>query len=60
MDKLIKDKENEMIFGVCSGFAKYTNTDPIWWRLAFIIGAFIFLVPMGLVYFIFSLIMPEN
>ena len=27
------DKQNGMFLGVCAGFARMSNTDPLWWRL---------------------------
>ncbi len=30
------DKHNGKLFGVCSGIAKATDTDAIWWRLGFV------------------------
>lgn len=59
MDRLKRDIENKMFLGVCSGFGEYTDTDPTIWRLAFVIGTFLFL-PMPLVYFIFALVMPKS
>jgi phage shock protein C len=32
------DKSNAVFMGVCAGFARMTNTDPLWWRIGTVIG----------------------
>lgn len=35
------DRSNKVLMGVCSGFAKLTDTDPLWWRIGAVIGTFV-------------------
>lgn len=41
MRKFYRSKTDSKIFGVCSGLAKYTNTDIALWRIGFLVGIFI-------------------
>ena len=55
--RIYRDKDNEIIGGVCSGIASYFDLDPVIIRLLFVIGLF-----MGggvLVYIILWAIIPE-
>jgi phage shock protein PspC (stress-responsive transcriptional regulator) len=36
MRKFYRSKSDEEIFGVCSGLARYTNTDVALWRIGFL------------------------
>ena len=38
--RLYRDTEDSVIAGVCSGIAAYFHTDPIWFRIGFIIALF--------------------
>ena len=38
MKKYYRSKSDEKIFGVCSGLAKYTNTDVALWRIGLLVG----------------------
>jgi phage shock protein C len=56
--RLRRSTEDRMIAGVCGGLGRYFNTDPVWFRLAFVVvtlagGAGI------LIYLISWLIIPE-
>ena len=42
MRRLYRDPDNRVLGGVCSGLGHYFNTDPIWFRIAFIVALFIF------------------
>jgi phage shock protein PspC (stress-responsive transcriptional regulator) len=39
MSKLIKSKNNKMVFGVCGGLSEYTGIDSSIIRLGFVLGA---------------------
>ncbi|MCK5839352.1 MAG: PspC domain-containing protein, partial [Bacteroidales bacterium] len=56
--RLFRDPDNKMISGVCGGIGAYLNTDPLWFRLAFVL--FTFIGGSGLlVYIILWLVIPE-
>ncbi|MBI9037591.1 MAG: PspC domain-containing protein [Bacteroidales bacterium] len=38
--RLYRDTEDSVIAGICSGIAAYFHTDPIWFRIGFIIALF--------------------
>jgi phage shock protein PspC (stress-responsive transcriptional regulator) len=55
--RLMRRPEGKVIAGVCSGLGAYTNTDPILWRIGFVIFG---LTSIGvLVYIVLWLVMPE-
>lgn len=54
LTRLIKDK---MIAGVCSGLGKYTNVDPVIYRLAFVISTIFWGLPI-IVYLIMWIVIP--
>ena len=56
--RLFRSTDDEVIGGVCSGIAAYFGIDPVWLRLAFVIGIFFggFTV---LLYIILWIVMPE-
>jgi len=57
--KLYRSKEDKLIAGVCGGISEYFMIDPIWVRLAFIVGALI--DGIGIVaYIIIWILVPEN
>ena len=56
MRKLKLNKSNSKLGGVCSGLGDYFNVDPVWFRLAFIIG-FYTPIPSFLIYFIMLIIL---
>lgn len=41
MSKFYRSKTDSKIFGVCSGLARYTNTDVSLWRIGFLVGIFV-------------------
>lgn len=56
--RLFRDTDNRILAGVCSGMGAYFNTDPLWFRLAFI--ALTFVGGTGLlIYIILWLAVPE-
>ncbi len=40
MRKFYRSQTDKKIFGVCSGLARYTNTDVALWRIGFLAGIF--------------------
>jgi len=38
MRKFYRSETDKKIFGVCSGLARYTNTDVALWRIGFLAG----------------------
>lgn len=38
MKKFYRSNTNKMIAGVCGGLGEYTDMDPFWYRLLFILG----------------------
>jgi phage shock protein PspC (stress-responsive transcriptional regulator) len=56
--RLHRSTEDRMIAGVCGGLGRYFNTDPVWFRLGFVV----FAVGGGtgiLIYLLSWLIIPE-
>jgi phage shock protein PspC (stress-responsive transcriptional regulator) len=60
MNKLTKDMENSMIFGVCSGISKYSGVDTTIIRLGFILGAIFTGSVLFWVYLFLALVMPKK
>lgn len=59
MKRLYRDKDNEMIAGVCSGVAEYLDVDPTVIRLVFVL--FALMGGGGLwIYLVLWIIMPEE
>jgi len=56
--KLYRNPKDKMVAGVLSGFAKYTNTDPIIWRLVFALLVLCYGVGI-LAYIILAIVLPE-
>ena len=57
--KLMRNPEDKMLFGVCSGLADYLNIDPVIIRLIFVLLV-IFGNGIGLIaYIILAILMPE-
>ncbi len=57
--KLVRNGNDKLVSGLCSGVANYLNVDPIWVRLVF----FLFIFPGGiglLLYIIGSIIVPKS
>lgn len=62
MKNRIYKGSNKIIFGVCSGFAEYFETDPLVFRLLFL-SAFLLLpsfISVMILYLISALIMPSK
>ena len=56
--KLYRNPKDKMLAGVLSGFAAYTNTDPVLWRLLTVL--FTFFYGTGLIlYIILAIVLPE-
>ena len=56
--KLFRNPKDKMLAGVLSGFAAYTNTDPVIWRLLTVL--FTLFYGIGLVvYIVLAIILPE-
>lgn len=56
--KLFRNPKDKMLAGVLSGFATYTNTDPVIWRLATIV--FTACYGIGLIaYIVLAIVLPE-
>lgn len=56
--RLFRDKDNNVIGGVCSGIGYYFGFDPLWLRLAFAIAFFVFGSGF-LFYLLLMIIIPE-
>ena len=57
---LTKDKQNGMIFGVCSGIAKQLDVNPGLVRIATVLGFLMTGSIVGLVYLIAALVLPNE
>ena len=56
--KLFRNPKDKLLAGVLSGFATYTNTDPVIWRLATVV--FTAFYGVGLItYIILAIVLPE-
>ena len=60
MSKLVKNKYNKMLFGVCSGLADWLNIDATLVRLAFVIGAFLTGSLLFWIYLLLAIILPTE
>jgi len=56
--RFYRDRDNAVLGGVCSGISAYFNVDPIWLRIAFVVGLFVFGGGL-LLYLMLWIIMPE-
>jgi len=56
MKKFYRSKTNRKLGGVCGGLAEYFDTDPLLWRLLFVLVFFIPSVPIFFLYLITTLI----
>lgn len=57
--RLIRSRENRMLFGVCAGIANYLNVDPVIVRLLAVLLTLWNGVGL-LIYFVLVLIMPQE
>jgi phage shock protein C len=48
------------IAGVCEGIGKYTDMDPVIWRLIFMFGTICTVVPFALFYIVCWIVVPEE
>ena len=56
--RLYRNPKDKMLTGVCSGLAAYTNSDPVIWRLLFVL--LVLLYGVGIIsYIILAIILPE-
>ena len=56
--KLYRNPKDKMLTGLCSGFAAYTNSDPVVWRLLFVLLVLIYGV--GIIsYIVLAIAVPE-
>ena len=55
MRKFYRSESDKKIWGVCSGLAKYTNTDVALWRVGFLVGIFT-TVPTILLYCVITIV----
>ena len=60
MTKLTKNKYDRMFFGVCSGLANYSNIDPTFVRLAFVIGSLLTGSLLFWIYLLLAIILPSE
>lgn len=54
--KLRLDKTNNKVWGVCAGLANYFGTDPLWFRVLFVVGTIAGFGSLLLVYIALALI----
>jgi phage shock protein C len=55
MKKFYRSQTDKKIFGVCSGLARYTNTDVALWRIGFLVGIFI-PIPVVIFYLVTTIV----
>lgn len=55
---LVRPRANRMFLGVCAGLAARFETDPVWFRIAFVALALLFGKGL-LLYLILCLVMPS-
>lgn len=58
--KFYRDKFGGKLLGVCSGLGDYFNTDPLWFRLAFVIAFFFFNILVLIVYFVIAMVTQKK
>ena len=56
--KLYRNPKDKMLAGVLSGFATYTNTDPVIWRLAIVVFTAFYGIGL-IVYLVLAIVLPE-
>ena len=56
MRKFVRSKSNRKLAGICGGLGNYFDTDPLLWRLLFVLLFFIPATPMLILYIITTLI----
>jgi phage shock protein PspC (stress-responsive transcriptional regulator) len=55
MRKFYRSETDKKIFGVCSGLARYTNTDVALWRIGMLVGIFI-PIPVVIFYLVTTIV----
>jgi len=57
--RLYRSRTDRTVFGICGGLAKYTETDPVLFRVVFVILlAMTGFAPFGLAYLLAYFVMP--
>jgi len=56
MIKFTRSKQDRILSGICGGLGSYFDSDPLLWRLLFIIIFFVPSVPIFILYIITTLI----
>jgi len=56
MRKFVRSKSNRKLAGICGGLGNYYDTDPLLWRLLFVLLFFLPAVPIFILYIITTLI----
>lgn len=57
--RLYRSRTDRTVLGICGGLAKYTNTDPVLFRVVFVILlAVTGFAPFGLAYLLAYFVMP--
>lgn len=56
MIKFTRSKQDRILSGICGGLGSYFDSDPLLWRLLFIILFFVPSVPIFILYIIITLI----
>ena len=57
--RLYRDPDNTMIGGVCGGLGAYFHSDPVWFRLIFVIAVIVGIGTGLLVYLVLWIVIPE-
>ncbi len=57
--RVFRNPDDKIAGGVLSGFAAYFDTDPLWWRLIFVIVFFLSIGSPMLLYLVLWIIIPE-
>ncbi len=57
--RLYRDPDQSILGGVCGGLGAYFHTDPVWFRIAFVVASIIGLGTPLLIYVILWAIIPE-
>jgi phage shock protein PspC (stress-responsive transcriptional regulator) len=57
--RLYRDPESSVLGGVCGGLGAYFHTDPVWFRLAFVLFTIIGIGTPLLIYVILWIVVPE-
>ena len=60
MKALRRSRSDRRLFGVCGGLGQYFGTDPVWFRLLFVLFALPGGIPGILLYVICMIIIPEE